>query len=160
VERVTLLVRGGELKASQILQDKVLAHPRVDVRFHTEVVAFHGARSKLESVTIKNKQSGATEELAPAGVFVFIGLTPNSGFLSKAGVRLNRWGFIVTGHDLTHDGGLPPGYEARSPAALETSIPGVFAAGDVRLGSSKQVASAAGEGVTAALLIREYLKTV
>jgi len=74
-------------------------------------------------------------------------------------IRLDRWGFVVTGHDLVHDGARPRGFENREPGFLETSLPGIFAAGDVRAGSTKQVASAAGEGATAALLIREYLKT-
>ena len=96
----------------------------------------------------------------PAGVFVFIGQTPNSGFLAGSGIQTNQWGFIVNGHDLVHNSPPPPGFEKRKPAFLETSVPGIFAAGDVRAASTKQVASAAGEGATAALLIREYLKTV
>ena len=94
------------------------------------------------------------------GAFVFIGLDPNTGFLRNSAVRLNPWGFVVTGHDLVHDGDRPAGFDVREPAALESSVPGIFAAGDVRQGSTKQVASAAGEGAAAALLIREYLKTV
>ena len=160
VDQVTLLVRGGALKASQVLQEKILGHSQIDVRFHTEAVEFHGAGGKLKSVTIKNSQTGATEEIQPAGVFVFIGQTPNTGFLAGADVRLDRWGFIATGHGLVHEGDRPHGYERRDPAFLETSVPGILAAGDVRAGSTKQVASAAGEGATAALLIREYLKQV
>ena len=160
VDRVTLLVRGEALKASQILQDKVLAHPSIDTRFHTEVTEFHGAGGKLASVTVRNRQTDAVTEIRPAAVFVFIGQTPNSGFLAGSGVRTDRWGFVVTGHQLVHDGDRPAGYVGRDPAVLETSMPGIFAAGDLRAGSTKQVASAAGEGTTAALLIREYLKTV
>jgi thioredoxin reductase (NADPH) len=94
------------------------------------------------------------------GSFVFIGLDPNTGFVRDSAIRLDPWGFVVTGHDLVHDGDRPPGFEGREPAALETSVPGIFAAGDVRKGSTKQVASAAGEGAAVALLVREYLKTV
>jgi thioredoxin reductase (NADPH) len=87
-----------------------------------------------------------------AGIFSF--------FLDREAVRLDRWGFVVTGHDLVQGGNRPAGYEAREPGFLETSVPGIFAAGDVRAGSTEQVASAAGEGATAALLVREYLRTV
>ena len=90
-------------------------------------------------------------------MFVFIGLTPNTAFLGREHVRLNDRDFVVTGHDLVHDGDRPAGYVSRDPLYLETSVPGIFAAGG---GESKQVASAAGEGATAALLIREHLKRV
>ncbi|HEV56362.1 MAG TPA: FAD-dependent oxidoreductase, partial [Phycisphaerales bacterium] len=160
VEHVTLLVRGDQLRASQVLQEKVLNHPQIDVRFHTEVAGFYGKGGKLASVTVKDNRSGSTGEIQPAGVFVFIGQDPNTGFLSGSGVQLDRWGYVVTGHALVHGGERPPGYEVRDPTFLETSVPGVFAAGDVRAGSTKQVASAAGEGATVALLIREHLRRV
>jgi thioredoxin reductase (NADPH) len=160
VDRVTLLVRGGQLKASQILQDKVLSHAKVDVRFHSEAVAFRGRGGKLKSVTVRDNQTGATEKMQPAAIFVFIGQTPNTEFLAKSDVQLDRWGFIVTGHALLHEDRRPLGYHDRDPFPLETSVPGIFAAGDARAGSTKQVASAAGEGTTAALLIREYLEFV
>jgi thioredoxin reductase (NADPH) len=156
-DRVTILVRGESFKASKVIQDNVLADPKIDVRFHTEVAAFRGARSKLNALEVSDNRTGAAEELAVDGAFVFIGLDPNTGFLRNSAVRLDPWGFIVTGHDLVHDGDRPVGYESREPGALETSIPGIFAAGDVRQGSTKQVASAVGEGAAAALLIREYL---
>ena len=160
VDQVTLLVREDKLSASQILQDKVLNHPDINVRFNTEVEEFRGEKSKLKSMIIKNNKSGETEEIRPAGVFIFIGQDPNTAFLADSGVEINPWDFIVTGHDLVHDRSRPKGFKSRDPALLETSVPGILAAGDVRAGSTKQVASAAGEGATAALLIREYLKTV
>ena len=160
VDQVTLLVREEDLSASQILQDKVLNHPNISVRFNTEVEEFRGEKSKLKSLIIKNNKSGETEEIYPAGVFIFIGQDPNTAFLTNSGVETNPWDFIVTGHDLVHDRSRPKGFKSRDPVLLETSVPGILAAGDVRAGSTKQVASAAGEGATAALLIREYLKTV
>jgi thioredoxin reductase (NADPH) len=160
VEKVTLLVRGDELTASQVIQEKTLEHPQIDVRFNTEVTNFSGAGGKLKAVEVKDRKTGAVETLQPAGVFVFIGLTPNTSALKETGVEMNRWGFVLTGHDLVHDGRQLPGFDGREPMFLETSIPGIFAAGDVRQGSTKQVASAAGEGATAALLISEYLKSV
>jgi thioredoxin reductase (NADPH) len=157
-QHVTLLVRGDQLKASQVIQEQVLRRPEIDVRFNTEVARFDGSGGKLKAVTIRNNRTGSTEVINPAGVFVFIGLTPNTGFLKPGQLRLDPWGFVVTGHDLVHDGERPRGFENREPGILETSLPGVFAAGDVRAGSTKQVASATGEGATAALLIREFLK--
>jgi thioredoxin reductase (NADPH) len=160
VDHVTLLVRGSELTASQILQEKVLSHPKIDVRFNAEVDEFRGAESKLKSVVIRNNQTDEKEKFHPAGVFIFIGQIPNTGFLTGSGVEADPWGFIISGHELVHDGPRPAGFGSRDPAMLETSVPGIFAAGDVRAGSTKQVASAAGEGATAALLVREYLKRV
>lgn len=136
--RVALAVRRGELQASQILKDKVLSSPKMSVMYHTEVKEFRGNK-RLESVVLRNNQTGQEQEVRPGGVFVFIGLDPNSQWL-KGALELDSYGFVI------------------SRNTLETSIPGVFAAGDVRAGSTKQVASAAGEGVTAALMVRAYLK--
>ena len=138
-ERVTMLVRGPQLSASKIIIDKLNASQVVDVRTNTEIVALSGESSRLSGITVRDRQSGSEETLHPAGVFVFIGLTPNSAWLPQE-IQRDAAGFITTS------------------ATLETSMPGVFAAGDVRLGSTKQAASAAGEGATAALMIREYLK--
>ena len=160
VEKVTLLVRGDTLTASQVIREKTLNHPQIEVRFNTEVMNFSGEGGKLKSVEIKDRMTGAVETVNPAGVFVFIGLTPNTSVLNGSDVELNQWGFVQTGHDLVHDGRQIPGFGGREPMFLETSVPGIFAAGDVRQGSTKQVASAVGEGATAALLIREYLKGV
>lgn len=159
-DHVTILVRGDAFKASKVIQESVLGDPKIDVRFDTEVVGFRGAQAKLNEVATRDLRTGEEGRLAVDGAFVFIGLDPNTGFLQGSSVRLNPWGFVVTGHDLVHDGDRPAGYARREPAALESSIPGIFAAGDVRQGSTKQVASAAGEGAAAALLVREYLKGV
>lgn len=160
VDQVTLLVREPELMASQILKDKALSHPKIKVLYNIDVQEFKGSGGKLESVLIKNSQTSEQEEIYPEGVFIFIGQMPNTSFLDNSGVELNSWKFIVTGHDLVHDYQDREGYGDREPASLETSIPGIFSAGDVRASSTKQVASAAGEGAAAALMIREYLKTV
>jgi len=163
VEHVTMLVRGDKLKASQILIDKI-AHVenkgKIDVRYNWEVESFYGGRGKLTELMIKNNQTGDREKINPAGVFIFIGLLPNIDFLKNSGVLTNRWGFIVTGHDLLHGKNNLLAFEGEEPASFETNIPGIFAAGDVRSGSTKQVASATGEGAAAALIVREFLKTV
>jgi thioredoxin reductase (NADPH) len=138
-DKVTLLVRGSAMTASQIVIDKVLSSPKIDVRYNTEDVELHGD-GRLSGITIRDRVTGATETIHPAGAFVFIGLSPNSGWL-PAEIQRDPTGFIITN------------------SMLATTVPGVFAAGDVRLGSTKQAASAVGEGATAALMVREYLKT-
>ena len=136
--KVTVLEVRDRLGASRILQEKAANHPQMDIRLATTVEEFRG-NSKLTSVVIKDVNTNETEELKPAAVFIFIGLDPNVDFL-RGTVDLDRWGFISTNE------------------RLETNIGGVFAAGDVRSGSTKQVASAVGEGATAALMIRQYLE--
>ena len=138
VKKIVLLERGDRLGASQALRDKVAEYPEIEVRLHSTVEEFKGD-GRLSSVVVKDLQSEQLEELQTDGVFMFIGLQPNTGFLSGT-VDLDRWGFITT------------------DKSLETNVKGVFAAGDVRDGSTKQVASATGEGATAALMIRQYLE--
>ncbi|CAB5102830.1 Thioredoxin reductase (EC [Olavius algarvensis associated proteobacterium Delta 3] len=159
-DHVTILVRGSEFKASQIIQDSVLSHPKITVHWNTEVREFLGEQSKLNRIKVVNNQSGKEEEMAIDGAFIFIGLVPNTGFLKDSPVLLDKWGFVITGHSLIHRRERPDGFQDREPLLLETSVPGIFAAGDVRDDSTKQVVSAAGEGSTAALEIREYLKMV
>jgi thioredoxin reductase (NADPH) len=158
-EHVTILVRSDRFRATKVIQESVHSHPRIDVRWHTEVKEFVGSDSKLTEIRMINNQTGSEELLPVEGAFIFIGLTPNTGFLEGSDVILDPWGFIVTGHDLLHRGHWPKNDVSRDPYLLETSIPGIFAAGDVRDKSTKQVASAVGEGASVALMIREYLKT-
>jgi thioredoxin reductase (NADPH) len=139
-DTVTILARGPQLTASKVVIDKVTTNPKIEVRYNVEVTELHG-ESHLSGITLRDRVTGATEKIEPAAAFVFIGLSPNSGWL-PAEIQRDPAGFIVTKMN------------------LETSLPGVFAAGDVRLGSTKQAASAVGEGATAALMIREYLKTI
>ena len=135
--KVTLLVRGDKLTASKIYHDKVMNHPKMDVRFNVEVKRFTGGK-RLQGLVVKTPDG--EETLRPAAVFVFIGLKPNTDFL-KGSVDLTTDGFIDA-----------PG--------LATSMTGVFAAGDARAGSTKQVASAVGEGAAAALAVRHYLEGI
>jgi thioredoxin reductase (NADPH) len=137
--KVTLLVRGSELTANKIATDKALDSPQMDVRFNIEVVEFKGKNNHLDTVVYKNRNSGEISELHVPGVFVFIGLTPNSQPFKDI-AKLDSQGFIMTGID------------------FQTSTEGIFAAGDVRSGSTKQLVSAAGEGAAAALSIREHLR--
>ena len=135
---VTILERSKEARASKALQDKVAG--RSDMQFLTETTVreFRG-ETKLSSIVVEDLATGETREMRPGAVFVFIGLLPNTGFL-KGTVELDEYGFVMTKPN------------------LETSMDGVFAAGDCRVGSTKQVASAVGEGATAALMVREYLE--
>ncbi len=144
VDRVTIVQRGDRLTANKLLQDKVMMTPTMDVLLNREVVEFRpkdDGSGKLGAVVLKDRETGDTEELHPAGAFVFIGLDPNTGFV-KGSVDLDDRGLIVT------------------DMGLQTSMPGVFAAGDVRSGSTKQLASAVGEGAAAAIGIRMYLEAL
>ncbi len=140
VDRLTLLVRGDSLSASKLLIDKLGESPKIEVRYNTVVQELLG-KDRLEGLRIAAKEGGSEDVLSPAALFVFVGLSPNSEWLPEEIVR-DEIGFVCT--DRT----------------LETAMPGVFAAGDVRRGSTQQAASAAGEGATVALMVREYLKEV
>ena len=139
-DRVTILERAPQLAGSALLQEKVRNHPKFNILTNTEVQEFRG-NGKLSAVTARNCETGEEIELQPAAAFVFVGLTPNSGFLAGA-VETDERGFIVTDD------------------RFQTSIPGVFAAGDVRRGSTKQLASAVGEGVTALMMVRQHLRNL
>ena len=153
-EKVTLLVRGDKLTASQIAVDKVNEpNSGMDVKYNVIVDAFEGKDSKLKTIKYHFKDGDKVEEVHPAAAFIFIGQTPNTGFL-KDYVELDKWGFVLTGHDLTHDDHA----SAHKPLPFETNVSGIFVTGDARHGSTKQVASAVGEGAAASISIREFLR--
>ena len=154
-QQVTLVVRGDKLSASQILIDKINEpNAKIKVLYNQVVEQFRGMDGKLRTMVLKHRQTGDISELQPAAAFIFIGLQPNSA-LAQSVAAVDPFGYLLTGYDLVRSGVCP---EASIPQAFQTSVPGVFAAGDVRHGSTKQVASAVGEGAAAAIAIREYLK--
>ena len=157
-KRVVLLVRGGDLESgmSQYLVDRIHATANVEVRLRTEVCAVAGD-GRLERLTLVDRGSGEQEEVASNWLFVFIGAAPRTEWLGSGPAR-DRRGFVLTGQDVVSADVAWP--LQRAPYALETSVPGVFAAGDVRLESMKRVASAVGEGAMAIYLVHRYLATV
>jgi thioredoxin reductase (NADPH) len=159
--KVTVLVRGAALTEgmSQYLVDRVRDATNVEVLAHAEVVAAHGA-GRLEAVDVVSGEARETRRLEAAAMFIFIGATPRSD-LAAGLVDRDPGGFILTGPDLRTEGRLPRSWPLeRDPFLLETSLPGIFAAGDVRHGSSKRVAAAVGEGSAAVGMVHKYLETV
>ncbi|HEX6855168.1 MAG TPA: NAD(P)/FAD-dependent oxidoreductase, partial [Streptosporangiaceae bacterium] len=138
---------------SNYLITEISKTPNIRVRAGTEVTGGQGQCS-LETLTLRERGSGATETVPAAALFVMIGAEPRTGWLDGR-VQRDGQGFILTGRDLDRAGGWPL---ERPPLLLETSMPGVFAAGDVRHRSIKRVASAVGEGATAIQLVHEYLQ--
>jgi len=158
--KVTILVRDTGLNAmSQYLVDRIAETPNIEVRTETTLAAAHGGE-RLESITLAHASSGDTEQVAADGVFIFIGATPRTELLGDLVAR-DAEGFILTGRDIFVDGKLPTGWEPeREPYFYETSVPGIFAAGDVRHGSGKRVAAAVGEGSATVGMVHQYLQTV
>ena len=151
-QQVTILIRSQSLAASMsdYLIREIDAAPNVDVRYRCEV-AGGGGNGHLEQLLLRNRDSGKTEGTPAAGLFILIGAQPFTSWLPEA-IQRDQWGFILTGPDTGQDWPLQ-----RAPFLLETTTPGVFAAGDVRHGAIKRVASAVGDGSTAIRLIHDYL---
>lgn len=141
-DRIRLIEFAPELNASPLLQEQIRRNPKFVIHTNTQVTEFRKAEGgKLGSVVVTDRGTGEVREHHPAAAFVFVGLDQNTAFL-KGKVDLDQWGFVVTDD------------------TLQTSIPGVYAAGDVRSGSTKQLASATGEGATALLMVRRHLERV
>ena len=158
VEHVTVLVRGGSLAAgmSAYLVDQMAEIPNITVRLRASVTAVGGGQV-LESIEIEEGEARTREALAVAAMFVFIGQAPRTEWLSGT-VERDQAGFVVTGPGLTRTGDRVPGWTLlREPFMLETSVPGVFGAGDVRSRSVKRIASAVGEGSMAVQFVHQHL---
>ena len=159
--KVSMLVRGTALEKgmSQYLVDQIYGTENIDVKLRTVVERVDGSE-KLESVTLQDLETGKTETFPAAAMFIFIGAVPHSECVADVVVR-NHAGFIITGDDLFQDGNKSTVWKLnRDPLLLETSVPGIFAAGDVRQGAIRRVASAVGEGAIAVNLVHQYLKSV
>jgi thioredoxin reductase (NADPH) len=161
--RVTMLVRGSSLAKSMsaYLVERIRAHDLIDVRLESEVDAVYlDSRGELSAITARDRD-GNLERMRARALFLCLGGVPRTGWAAAAGVRLDPKGFILTGPDLLAGGSRPAEWPLeRDPLALETSVPGVFAAGDVRSGSVKRVAGAVGDGAMAVALAHRRLEEV
>jgi thioredoxin reductase (NADPH) len=154
--QVTLLVRRDSVAAtmSQYLIDEINGTDNIDIRHNTEVAGAEGAE-QLDALILRDNRTGTTESVPASALFVLVGADPHTDWL-PATVQRDERGFLLTGADLRR--GEPDGWLLqRAPSPLETSLPGVFAAGDVRQRSIKRVASAVGEGSIAATQVTQYL---
>ncbi len=159
--KVTMLVRASSLEKgmSQYLVDQIYGTDNIEVLLRTEVAEAHG-EDRLGALTTINNDTGEKQTVPAAALFIFVGAAAHTELLDGV-VERNSAGFVVTGHDLTRGGRRPEGWRMkRDPYLLETSVPGIFAAGDVRQGAVRRVATAVGEGAMAVSFVHQYLKTV
>jgi thioredoxin reductase (NADPH) len=152
---VTILCRGDSLERSmsRYLVDQLATRPNVQVLYNSEIQAAHGDQA-LEAIDVRNASTGEIERLESGGVFLFIGADAQTAWLPPE-IALDRLGYVLTGSDL---GAAGHWKLERDPYLLETSVPGVFACGDVRYGPVKRVAAAVGEGSMAIAFVHQYLK--
>jgi thioredoxin reductase (NADPH) len=159
-EQVVLVARAATLTGtmSHYLVERITATPNITVRCRSEVVGARGD-GHLETLTLADRATGVAEKVASSWLFIFIGASPRTEWLGPDVVRDDK-GFVITGQDLISSNQAVRWPLARAPYGLETSVPGVFAAGDVRLDSMKRVASAVGEGAMSVYLVHRYLATI
>jgi thioredoxin reductase (NADPH) len=156
---VTMIVRSDSLKksVSQYLVDRIMNTPNIEVLLRTIVVGLHGD-TILREVTLENRDTCKRWTVKTSRLFLCLGGDPNTNWAKEAGVVRDEDGYLVTGPDLLNNGRLPDNWELdRHPYYLETSVPGVFAAGDVRHNSVKRCASAVGEGAMAVTFVHRYI---
>jgi thioredoxin reductase (NADPH) len=159
--KVTLLIRGESLKksCSSYLIDRIKATPNIELAPLTEVTGVAGT-GRLERVFLRNAATGEELVLEAAAMFIFIGAKPRTEMVAGL-VELDEKGYVLTGLDLPRTNHRPKGWTLdRDPFLFETSVPGIFAAGDVRGGSGKRVAAAVGEGSGTVSMVHRYLETV
>ena len=159
-KHVTILVRGsGLVERSRYLIDQINATPNINIRAQSVVIEAKG-RTRLEQIVVQNVDTQEPETLEAAAMFIFIGAVAHTDMVAGL-VERNPQGFILTGSDLYQDGKWPKTWKLpRDPFLLETSVPGIFAAGDIRHAAIRRVASAVGQGAHAVSLVHQYLKTV
>jgi thioredoxin reductase (NADPH) len=158
-QKVTILIRGSEPTASRYLVDAMNENNKIEIVFHADLHSVEG-ENWLEKINVKNNQTNEMQSFDASALFVFIGVRPQSKPVEDL-VQRNEKGYIFTGTDLMTDNKPPQGWTLeRPPFLFETSVPGIFAAGDVRYGTSHRVASAAGEGAVAYAMMKEYLKAL
>jgi thioredoxin reductase (NADPH) len=155
---VTMLVRGDSLSdsMSQYLENQIAATKNIEVRLNSSVIAVEGA-DRCETITIQNNKTRETEEVPASALLIYAGAVPHTDWLAGV-VERDAQGYVISGQHLTLEGKRPTGWTAdRDPFYLETSVPGIFVAGDVRHRSAKGVTSGVGEGAMAVKLVHQYL---
>ena len=157
--KVTIVMRGDSLKAnvSEYLVHRIQTTPNIEVLPNTVVAALHGD-DRLHAVTLRNLKTGEERIVETTSLFLCLGGVPNTQWAAEVGIVRDEEGYLVTGPDLGRGGTLPENWTLnREPYYLETNMPGVFAAGDVRHSSIKRIASAVGEGAMVVAFVHRYL---
>ena len=156
--QVTMLVRGNSLSdtMSQYLENQITATKNIAVKFNSRVIAVEGG-DRCENITIQNNKTSAQETVPASALLIYAGAIPRTDWLAGM-VERDAQGYLISGQHLMREGQRPTGWTAdRDPFYLETSVPGIFVAGDVRHRSAKGVTSGVGEGAMAVKLVHEYL---